>query len=501
MVDKFIGWNLLIVMLLSSCNIPSIDLEQVAGTDAPPQSSEPEAPTAEPSPTPRSIDITQKPLYWFAPLPPLSVNEGRPFIGSEDFMSLFEPDAPWQNAAEHIQVFKLYGEWVAYSATNAELRQVVADLNQRGLALAVEAGPLDAPSNCGQGIEGFAGSEEGMLIANRIKSAGGTIHLIALDEPYYYAHIYDGENACRWDSERVAMEVGEYIQLMQSEFPEVVIGDTEPLAGNGDDNAYKAWLDIFHEVNGYHLAFLHMDIDWSRIDWQGEMKAIEDYGNEIGVPVGIIYNGNAIDKTDEDWIGSAGERVKKYELETGGRPAQVLFQSWNDKPDYVLPETGEYTFTQFVKSYFEDKSALDFRRVGAGANLALEKPIKASRQISDNPAWIAVDGDPGTLWSAGGFPPKWVEIDLGSASDVKEFRLIPSQYPEGRTVHNLLVKGPGTGDEYVLLTTFDGETKDGDPLVFVPDLPVTGIQFVKIETTKSPSWVAWREITVIAAGE
>jgi hypothetical protein len=429
------------------------------------------------------------------------VHPDRPYIGSEDFMALFEPDAPWQNAAERIQVFKLYGEWVAYQATDAELRQVVADLKRRGLALAVEAGPLDPPADCGQGIEGFAGTEEGLNIARRIKAAGGVIDLIALDEPYFFAHFYDGEKACHWPAEKVAGEVDEYIHTMRAEFPEVIIGDTEPLAGNADDEAYKAWLDTFNQVNGYHLAFLHMDIDWSRIEWQQEVKAIEDHGREIGVPVGIIYTGNFIDKTDEAWLGAAGERVKKYELETGGQPAHVLFQSWNDKPDFVLPETSDYTFTQFINAYFEDKASLGFRREGAGANLAFEKSVQVSRQIAENPAWMAVDGDPGTWWGAGEGPPQWIEIDLGAAYDIKEIRLLPSQYPAGRTVHKLLVKGPGTGGEYVLLTTFDDETIDGELLTFLPNSLLTGIQFVRIETETSPSWVAWREIEVVAAGE
>ncbi|NOY98637.1 MAG: discoidin domain-containing protein [Chloroflexi bacterium] len=288
---------------------------------------------------------------------------------------------------------------------------------------------------------------------------------------------------------------------MKTEFPDVVIGDTEPLAGPADDNAYKAWLDAFYQVNGYHLAFLHMDVDWSRIHWPQEVKAIEDYGREIGVPVGIIYTGSSIDKTDEAWLEAAGERVKTYELQAGGQPAQVLFQSWDDKPDFVLPENGEYTFTQFINAYFENKAALGFRREGAGANLALEKSVQASRQIADNPAWMAVDGDPGTWWSAGGGPPKWIEVDLGAEYSVKEIRLIPSQYPAGRTVHTLLVKGSGTGNEYISLITFDGETEDGQLLLFAPDTPLQGIRYVKVESTINPSWVAWREIEIIAAGE
>jgi hypothetical protein len=81
-----------------------------------------------------------------------------------------------------------------------------------------------------QGIEGFAGTDEGRLIARRILDAGGRIDLIALDEPLFFASIYDGLQACHWDAEQVAAEVGEYIDVMHGFFPELVVGDTEPLA-------------------------------------------------------------------------------------------------------------------------------------------------------------------------------------------------------------------------------------------------------------------------------
>jgi hypothetical protein len=329
-----------------------------------------------------SLDV--KPLTWFAPLPPLSINQGRNYTGSDDFMDLFQVNAPWQEAAEHIQVFKLYGEWVAYQATDAQLKQVVEDLKQRGIALAVEAGPLNAPSNCGQGVEGFAGTEEGLKIAQRIKNAGGTLTFIGLDEPYFYAHVYDGPNACHWDVEKIAKEVDAYVQTMKNEFPEVKVGDTEPLAGAANAQAYMDWLDTFKSVNGYDFAFLHMDIDWSRTTWADEVIAIQDHGKQINVPVGIIYTGNAFDKTDEDWISSAGERVKKLELEKNASPDHILLQSWNDKPDHVLPETTDFTFTNFIDVYFIDKAALGFKREGTGANLALGKPVRISRQLEDD---------------------------------------------------------------------------------------------------------------------
>jgi len=466
-----------------------------ASTSVPTSVTPPELITS-PMPT-LSLVLNQRPLIWFGPLPPMPTGPGRPFTGSNDFMSLFKPDSPWQTAARHVQVFKLYGEWVAYDATDAQLRQVVADLNQRRLALAVEAGPLDPAGDCGVGVESFAGIQEGLKISNRITAAGGTVNLIALDEPYYFGHFYDGLNACHWTAEKITGEVGKYIQAIKSVFPGVIVGDTEPLTGAANDKAFMAWMDTFRQVNGYNLAFLHIDVDWSRLDWPQEINAIEKYGEQVAVPIGIIYTGNAFDTTDEAWVAAAGERVRKYELESGGHPDQVLFQSWNDKPDFVLPETQQFTFTNLIDAYFTDKSKLGYRHEGAGANLALGKPVTVSNQISGQVGAFAVDGDLGTWWSSGGGPPQWIQIDLGATHSIQALRLTTSQYPAGKTVHRVLGKGSSTNGEFQLLYTFTGDTADGQILTYTPPQLIQGIQFIRVETTVSPSWVAWREIEIV----
>lgn len=462
---------------------------------APPEHQDtPLAQTATPTYPP--LNLEHQPLYWFGPLPPMPTNHG-----SIDFMALFAPGAPWEAASEHLQVFKLYGEWVAYHATNAELRQAVHEIRVRGLALAVEAGPLDRPADCGEMVEGFAGTQEGRLIARRILDAGGTIDFIALDEPYFFARFYDGPGACNWPAEKIAAEVDEYIQVMRDYFPEVFIGDTEPLAGPTTAADYTAWLDIFREVNGYDLAFLHMDIDWSRITWPSEVLQIEEFGRERGIPIGLIYTGNHGDKSDEAWLSIAGERVVTYETENGGNPAHIIFQSWNDHPDYVLPETEAYTFTNFILNYFEDQEALGFRLEGRMANLAFERPARASKYLSGYSPELAVDGDPGTLWSSGDFSPQWIEIDLESPHNILEIHLLPSQSPPGNTVHKVFGKGPGTGGKYILLHTFQEITEDSQVLAYRPTTPWEGIEVIRIETIASPSWIAWREIEIIDAGD
>ena len=279
-------------------------------------------------------------------------------------------------------------------------------------------------------------------------------------------------------------------------FPDVIIGDIEPVTGPADARAYNAWLDTFRRVNGYDLAFLHLDIDWSDTRWAQKVKSIEQYGQSIGVPIGLIYTGNLQDETDEAWLSIAGERIKRYEIENSGNLDHVIFQSWNDKPDRVLPETDPYTFTGFIKTYFENKSALGFQLENT-ANVALKKPVRVSRFLDGYGGESAVDGDLGTSWSSGAGAPQWIEIDLGEAYDIREIRLLPSQYPAGETVHRVRGKGPGTGGNFIDLYTFEGETEDSQWLVHSPSGLWTGIQVIRVESAASPSWIAWREIEIL----
>jgi hypothetical protein len=159
------------------------------------------------------------------------------------------------------------------------------------------------------------------------------------------------------------------------------------------------------------------------------------------------------------------------------------------------------TYTGFILQYFEDKSALGYRTDGLLANLAFNKSTRVSRLVAGNEGELAVDGDLGTLWSSGDFASQWIEIDLGTASDIAEIRLAASQFPAGETTHRVYVRGPGTGDAFELVHTFQGHTEDSQYLVFMPEEALSGIQYIRVETVASPSWVAWREIEVLSAGE
>ncbi len=449
----------------------------------------------------RNPALAHRPLVWFAPLPPMPTGPGRPFIGSDDFMDLFKPDAPWSQAGSHIQVFKLYGEWVAYDASDGQLRQVVADLNRRGIAIAVEAGPLNPTSECGQGVESFAGTQEGQHIAQRIKDAGGVLSLVALDEPFYYAHLYDGPNACHWPADLIARNVKAYIDSIKIIFPGVQVGDTEPLTQPKMVSDLEGWLDEYHATVGEYFAFIHLDCNFTQPDWASPAKELETFARTRSVDFGLIYSGDGSDLSDGDWLAHAGQRVMHYEVELGGKPDQVLFQSWHDHPDRVLPENDPSSFTGFIDRYFFDWTLLGKPPQGPGSNLARAAKVSASKSLPANPPALVIDGDSNTFWSAGDYPPQWIQLDLGAPHAIKMIMVGISQYPVGITVHRVLGKGPGSGDAFILLHEFKGETRDAQVLSFTPDQPWQNIQYLRIETMASPSWVSWREIEIISADQ
>lgn len=225
--------------------------------------------------------------------------------------------------------------------------------------------------------------------------------------------------------------------------------------------------------------------------------SLSRFARERGIDFGIIYIGGWGARTDEEWLTSAGERVKTYELEAGGQPDHILFQSWHDHPDHTLPETEPYTFTGFINAYFDDRAGLGIRTEGPGANVAYGKPVRASRSDQSAPE-RAVDGDLETAWGAGDFAPQWIEIDLGEPYTIVELNLLTGQSPEGATAHRILVRGPDAGDVFMEAHTFEGVTSDAQWLRATFPEPLEGVRYVRIETLSSPSWVAWREVEVIA---
>ncbi len=341
--------------------------------------------------------LTAQQTVWFTPVPYASHPVG--FFGSTDYLSLFSPSAPWQQAASRVQVFKLYADGVE-ATSDADLTNLMADLERRNIALAIEW-PVLSPSTCGNGIEGFGASI--LPVAQRIQALGGTLIYLAMQQPFQWGSLYKGANSCQWTAQQVAMNALVQINQAKTVFPNLLVGDimaVPPFQDASPDWAtqYGTWFDTWRSLAGVPLAFFHVDVDWTVPNWQAAVAAVRPVAAQRGIPFGMVYNGFLTDETDAAWMTAAENHFVDYEIRGGiAAPDQVNFQSWNPHPTHVLPETDPTAFTYLIDRYFRTRTQITLTNNGvqlsgtlragtaavAGANIQLtSQPVAGSGAIA-----------------------------------------------------------------------------------------------------------------------
>jgi hypothetical protein len=171
-----------------------------------------------------------------------------------------------------------------------------------------------------------------------------------MDEPLYYGHVFGGSGACRSSVAAIAHEVADKVSEVRTVYPNAKIGDVEPV-GVGSPTwlaDLEQWFSDYHAATGQELAFFRADIQWNR-PWDRQMRALSDLLHRRGIPLQVIYNGNA--HSDAEWVDEAVHRFQEYE--SGGRapPDVAVFQSWTANPTRVLPEDNPSTLTGLVGRY------------------------------------------------------------------------------------------------------------------------------------------------------
>jgi hypothetical protein len=301
-------------------------------------------------------------LIWFSPLDPIY----RPEVGyggSPEYMKLFGFDSPWKRASHHVHVFKIYPQWILH-ATDNELQIQFADLKRRGIELALEFGVLSESSLCGSGVEGFGGG--GVLeAARRIRRNGGELRYLAMDEPCFFGTIFSGTNACRWSPDQMAENAARNIRALQAEFPDVIVGEIEPIPACFPDWAsrYKEGILAFGRALGFLPAFFHADVNWMSNTFRSDLPELHAMLLSLRIPLGVIYDGNMSDISDATWLRSASEHLDEVEF-SGIVPQDVVFQSWDAFPRRLLPEEHSDSFTYFIDSYFRDKTSITAHSIG-----------------------------------------------------------------------------------------------------------------------------------------
>ena len=269
-----------------------------------------------------------------------------------DFQALFSADARWSKAASKIQVFKVSTQLVM-SGSDALLSRMFADLKRRNIGLAVEALILsEGPNQCGRGFEGYSASRTMQVMAERIRKLGGDLRYVAMDEPLWYGHHYDKKNACQSSYEDLARDVAQKVVMLRAVFPDVKIGDIEPLGSSGDwTNEIIQWAQAYRAAVGQPLSFVDADINWSGPAWHQQLTAMAKGLRGIGVALAITYNGDGSDKTGLQWTEHAEQRFNAVESDPLTKPDIAVLQTWMPQPAHFLPEDEPGTLCWLVNRY------------------------------------------------------------------------------------------------------------------------------------------------------
>jgi hypothetical protein len=290
-------------------------------------------------------DASAQPI-WFVP------KSGNAPVA--DFMSLFQPDAPWNMAASRIAVFGMALPPRTAQA-DADLATVFTDLRRRDIALSIDMLPLTGASSipgthCGYHVEGYSAPGGPLSIAQWVKSLGGEPQYFEMDEPLYFGHVYDGANACHSSIDEIVQDIAEKVRQVQSVFPNVRIGDGEPMGFKSDTwlADVEKFISAYRAATGQNLAFFRLDIGWGE-PWRETVRPLAQLLRANQIPLQVIYNGDGGDRSGEKWIEQAMKRAEEFEKVI--TPDAVSIQCWTDYPNRLLPEADPGTLTNLVNRY------------------------------------------------------------------------------------------------------------------------------------------------------
>ena len=323
---------------------------------------------------------------WFFPGDHPSIRSRHQYPPN-DYMNLFSEETPWQGAPSDVAVF-VATEASILHAPERDLRTILRFLNSRHIDLAMTVDfytLVSSPDECVSLSKRFsAAANRVRQAAARVKELGGKIRYADMDEPFYFTAISTGKGSlagtgtaafgCRYPVAQVASGVAQAVVALKAVFPDIEIGDSEPIVDWDPENrfgvsteaylsALKDWISSYRSATGEPLRFLHADISWTpvphhkRSNWRDVLRAVADHLARIQVKLGIYYNGERLSSLAADpnkaWAEAAVKRFMQVEAELGITPAHAIISAWGKYPARILPESDAGTLSWVLDKYIE----------------------------------------------------------------------------------------------------------------------------------------------------
>ncbi|CAF4133098.1 unnamed protein product [Adineta steineri] len=100
----------------------------------------------------------------------------------------------------------------------------------------------------------------------------------------------------------------------------------------------------------------------------------------------------------------------------------------------------------------------------------------------------------GTYFNSVGYAPQYIQLELPGIYNISSIYLQVAQSPSGTTEHHLYVGSDV--NNLTLATILNGITSSGQWINITYDPPLTDVQFLRLNSISSPSWVAWIKFIV-----
>jgi hypothetical protein len=131
----------------------------------------------------------------------------------------------------------------------------------------------------------------------------------------------------------------------------------------------------------------------------------------------------------------------------------------------------------------------------AGCNAIFALSAQASAAQPD--AGKAADGSTCTVWNAGAGAPQTITFDLGTPTRIDVIALVPEMTPDGQVAHEVALSDDGRS--FQVGHRVEAPMRSGAQVELVLPRPERA-RFVRVTSSRSPSFVAWREIGLFRCG-
>jgi hypothetical protein len=278
-----------------------------------------------------------------------------PAYSSTYFQSILDNPNLFETVADDIKVFKLYGYQTAW--TTSSLKALFAYATADHIQIGVEAPALvAAEGQLGYGVEGFGTPGSLVSFLDLVKSVGGTLSYIGWDEPWYFGSASTGY----YTDAQIATQVAAAATTAESVFPDIQIGDIEPVGGViSNPTALEAWWSAYDVASGKPFTSFQADLQSWVPGWQADFASVITASHANGTLVGAIINGIGSADTDDTWATQAVANANQILSTPDLRPDFLVVQSWQAYPSETADPATAGTLASVVADVVaSERSAL-----------------------------------------------------------------------------------------------------------------------------------------------